>query len=105
MKLCVCYICPPGLLQALQGFKLDFCEIREGTFAFFSSLAQTYTNDFASFLPTVLPLILSSMDSDEGVIIEKGVDDVETGDVVGTDSDEDEAAELTPEPQPLTDPR
>jgi hypothetical protein len=77
--------------QVMLGFKLDFCELRECTYAFFSSMSELWKEDFAANLPIVLPLIWGSMDSDEGIMIDNDAarNDIETG-AIGSDSEDDE---------------
>jgi hypothetical protein len=85
---------PQGLIQelldlAIVAFKFDYVPVREAGHVFFGRLAQLLDRDFAVILPTVLPVVLASMVSEEG-LEERSNDDLKGPKVVGFDASDDE---------------
>ncbi|KAI8973597.1 armadillo-type protein [Mycotypha africana] len=50
---------------AVEQLKLDSPRLRECSFAFFSNLARVFGEDFAPFLPTIVPELLASCKAEE----------------------------------------
>lgn len=62
---------------SLQGLKLDSCDVREATYHLYSSLADVFGNDLAGILPEVMPSLLHSMDSNDGITAQKQESDAD----------------------------
>ncbi|KAL0079053.1 armadillo-type protein [Phycomyces blakesleeanus] len=74
---------------AIEQLQLDSPRLRECSYAFFSILARVYGEEFAPYLPTVMPHIISSCQAEEKEDnILQGEIDLTTGD--GDMDDEDE---------------
>eukprot|EP00898_Chlorokybus_atmophyticus_P005187 jgi/Chlat1/566/Chrsp103S01005 len=71
----------------VQGFNLDYSELREYTYTFFSNMAQLLESDFAQYLPVVIPHVLNSCNLDDGAMFQFGSDDDDDED---EDDDEDD---------------
>ena len=81
----------PVLQRVMEGMKLDFFELRESSYIFFSKLAIMLQEEFAPLLTTVLTLVLATCTSDDGVDASwkaGGFDDEDGQD--GEDGEEDE---------------
>jgi hypothetical protein len=52
---------------ALQGLTLEYNELREYTYGFFCNLAEILKADFIEHVPIILPFILASCDSTDGI--------------------------------------
>lgn len=74
---------------ALDGFALDFNEIREYTFGFFSNLAELLGQAFHVYLPVVMEHVLRSCSSNDGEI-KREVQDAELFSAKGGEQFEDE---------------
>ena len=57
----------PVLQRVMEGMKLDYFELRESSYIFFSKLAIMLQEDFAPLLSTVLTLVLATCSSDDGI--------------------------------------
>ena len=57
----------PVLQRVMEGMKLDYFELRESSYIFFSKLAIMLQEDFAPLLSTVLTLVLATCTSDDGI--------------------------------------
>lgn len=55
------------LQRVMEGMKLDYFELRESSYIFFSKLAIMLQEDFAPLLSTVLTLVLATCTSDDGI--------------------------------------
>ena len=55
--------------HVISGFTLDYFELRESSFMFISDMCEMMGEDFAPRLPIVMPLILASLFTDDGVSI------------------------------------
>ena len=55
------------LQRVMEGMKLDYFELRESSYIFFSKLAIMLQEDFAPLLSTVLTLVLATCSSDDGI--------------------------------------
>jgi hypothetical protein len=73
----------------LQGLSLDFSELSESSFNFFSNLALTLEQDFTPFLSFIMPTILESATSSSG-LIPKEDEEGGSGIFEGDDEDDDE---------------
>ena len=72
----------PFLQHVMHGMTLDYFELRESSYRFFSKLCIMLQEDFAPLITTVLPLVLATCTSDEGMSV--------TGRAGGLDDDDDE---------------
>ena len=82
----------PVLQRVMEGMKLDYFELRESSYVFFSKLAIMLQDDFAPLLSTVLTLVLATCTSDDGIDASwkaGGFDDED-----GPEGEEDEEDEL-----------
>jgi len=87
----------------VKSFELDFFELRESAFMYFAEMCEMMGEGFAPRLPIVMPLLLASLFTDDGVSFEAGKagfnageDDEEDFDEedeegAGTDSDDSDA--------------
>ncbi|KAI9246087.1 armadillo-type protein [Phascolomyces articulosus] len=86
--------CTQDLMHlAIEQLQLDSNRLRECSYAFFSILARVFGEDFAPYLPTVMPPILASCKAEEkedGIL--QGEIDLTTGSMDGEDDDDDLAA-------------
>lgn len=81
-----------GYIQlALQGLSLDSNELREYSYGAFANLALLLKEEVAALAPSVMPMLITSIESEDGVAAEYGGDD-ETGlgGAGGGDDSEDE---------------
>lgn len=60
---------------ACLGMKLEFSELREFTYGFFTHLAEVLGEDFLEFLPAALTFALASCHSSDGVIYYRSEED------------------------------
>ncbi|KAL5999458.1 hypothetical protein ACLOJK_037743 [Asimina triloba] len=60
----------PFIEAAINGFSLDFSELREYTHGFFSNVAEIMDDGFVQYLPHVVPLAFSSCNLDDGSAID-----------------------------------
>lgn len=51
----------------VEGCALDYVELREYTYGFFAHVAQATKADFVRFLPIIMPLLIASCDSTDGI--------------------------------------
>eukprot|EP01087_Luapelamoeba_hula_P011655 TRINITY_DN3193_c0_g1_i2.p1 TRINITY_DN3193_c0_g1~~TRINITY_DN3193_c0_g1_i2.p1 ORF type:complete len:806 (-),score=109.49 TRINITY_DN3193_c0_g1_i2:787-3204(-) len=63
---------PELMTLACAGMKLEFCELREYTYGFFTHIAECIGPDFQSYLPAVMELALHSCLSSDGVVYYDG---------------------------------
>ena len=56
---------PDMMEQAFQGIKLGSARLRECSFLFFGVMARVFGEEFASYLPSVMPPLLSSFEQSE----------------------------------------
>jgi len=78
--------------HAVEGVRTDQAdanELREYTYGLFINVAHLLKEGFAGFLPTVMPIVLASCKSDDGIVEHEEEDD-EEGAVRGIDSDDEE---------------
>ena len=54
--------------MVVTGFTLDFFELRESSFMFFAEMCEMMGEDFAPRLSVVMPLLLASLFTDDGVM-------------------------------------
>jgi hypothetical protein len=52
---------------AVQGFQLDFFELRESTHLLFSSLAELLGEEFMPLLTVIMPYVVASLMSEDGM--------------------------------------
>ncbi|KAJ7247679.1 hypothetical protein O6H91_Y377800 [Diphasiastrum complanatum] len=90
------YIQPalPSFIEAtIEGFSLDFSELREYSHGFFSNVAEILEEGLVQYLPRVVPLALASCNLDDGTALDFDDSDSE-GEMAngfgGVSSDEDE---------------
>ena len=81
----------PCLRLVVEGMQLQLFELRESGYVFFSKLCELLQEGFAELLTTVLPLVLASCSSDEGVDVR-----LRSG---GLDDDDDDGDEYDSELQ------
>ncbi|CAO3652130.1 unnamed protein product [Cunninghamella blakesleeana] len=74
---------------AIEQLQLDSPRLRECSYAFFSILARVFGEDFAPYLPTIMPPILASCQAEEKNEPAAGLDGGEIDLTLG-DGDEDE---------------
>lgn len=79
---------PDFFKLAIEGCSMECFALREAAYAFFSSLALLLDVEFAQFLPTVMPLLLATCASDDGVVINQ-----EDTDAFGNKIDEEEISD------------
>ncbi|KAF9077913.1 armadillo-type protein [Rhodocollybia butyracea] len=65
---------PTMMTQAFQGIEMGSARLRECSFLFFGVMARVFGDEFAGYLPQVVPPLLTSCSQDEGV------EDVSTSD-------------------------
>ncbi|XP_045817524.1 importin-4-like [Trifolium pratense] len=63
-------ILPPYIEAAISGFGLEYSELREYTHGFFGNVAEILGDNFAQYLPHVVPLAFSSCNLDDGSAID-----------------------------------
>lgn len=73
---------------ALAGCALDYVELREFTYGFFGNMASIYKEDFKDWLPVIIPIVVASCESTDGIV------GVYAEDATGIEGDEDEEEEL-----------
>eukprot|EP01117_Protostelium_nocturnum_P017824 TRINITY_DN7326_c0_g1_i1.p1 TRINITY_DN7326_c0_g1~~TRINITY_DN7326_c0_g1_i1.p1 ORF type:complete len:1027 (-),score=371.02 TRINITY_DN7326_c0_g1_i1:121-3201(-) len=81
----------PFMELAVLGCKLNYDLLREYTFGSFCNMAEMLGPEFAEFLPTVLPIIVGSCRSDDGIIYD---DDDEEGMLDESDDELDEKKDV-----------
>eukprot|EP01114_Cavostelium_apophysatum_P006244 TRINITY_DN1748_c0_g1_i1.p1 TRINITY_DN1748_c0_g1~~TRINITY_DN1748_c0_g1_i1.p1 ORF type:complete len:1062 (-),score=285.77 TRINITY_DN1748_c0_g1_i1:27-3212(-) len=74
---------------ALNLCALDIPEFREFAYGFFANIAETFNEEFAEFLPVIMPILLASCDSSEGLNVTNEAE-VEGGDGIEGDEDEED---------------
>ena len=87
---------PPFLQQVMHGMTLDYFELRESSYRFFSKLCLMLQEDFGPLLTTVLPLVLATLTSDEGMSVTGragGLDEDDDGDEYNSELEEDDGGE------------
>ncbi|KAF9052288.1 ARM repeat-containing protein [Hymenopellis radicata] len=57
---------PDMMKQAFQGIEMDSARLRECSFLFFGVMARVFGEEFATYLPQVVPPLLQSCKQDEG---------------------------------------
>eukprot|EP01119_Soliformovum_irregulare_P017178 TRINITY_DN5056_c0_g2_i2.p1 TRINITY_DN5056_c0_g2~~TRINITY_DN5056_c0_g2_i2.p1 ORF type:complete len:1064 (+),score=402.94 TRINITY_DN5056_c0_g2_i2:21-3212(+) len=77
----------PTMKAAIQGLAMDYVELREYTYGFFSHMATVMKEEFAKFLPIVVPFIVASIESTDGII---STENPTENDVEGLSDDEDD---------------
>ncbi|KAL1831816.1 hypothetical protein ACET3Z_001467 [Daucus carota] len=85
-------ILPPFIEAAINGYGLEFSELREYTHGFLSNVAEILDDGFTQYLPHVVPLAFSSCNLDDGSAVD--VDDSDEDDNIhgfGGVSSDDEA--------------
>lgn len=85
-------ILPPFIEAAINGYGLEFSELREYTHGFLSNVAEILDDGFTQYLPHVVPLAFSSCNLDDGSAVD--VDDSDEDDSIhgfGGVSSDDEA--------------
>ena len=85
----------PVLQRVMEGMKLDYFELRESSYIFFSKLAILLQDDFAPLLSTVLTLVLATCTSDDGIDAswKAGGFDDEDGEAEEAEEDEEESGQ------------
>ncbi|CAM6083186.1 unnamed protein product [Calypogeia fissa] len=63
-------VLPFFIEAALNGFSLDFSELREYSHGFFSNVAEILEENLAPYLPRMVPLALASCNLDDGTAID-----------------------------------
>ncbi|EEB08505.1 karyopherin Kap123 [Schizosaccharomyces japonicus yFS275] len=58
---------------AYEGIQLDHSRLRECSYCFYSVLARVYKEEFAPFLPHIMPALFKSLDQDESDVISEKV--------------------------------
>ncbi|GAU24360.1 hypothetical protein TSUD_390690 [Trifolium subterraneum] len=83
-------ILPPYIEAAISGFGLEYSELREYTHGFFGNVAEILGDNFAQYLPHVVPLAFSSCNLDDGsaIDIDECDDDIANG-FEGVSSDDE----------------
>lgn len=66
---------PDSIKLAIEGMTLDHFQLREATHNFFQSLCMMLGPDFHQLLGTVMPLLLASLASDDGLVVSGGDED------------------------------
>lgn len=84
-----------------KGFTLNFFELRESSYHFLAHIANMLSRDFVNLLPTVMPLMLATLTSDDGVMLYQQEDELtkktrleDLEDPDEGDDDDDDASKL-----------
>ena len=75
---------------ALAGLQLDSNELREYTYGAFANMCLLLGQDIAALAPALLPLLLASIESEDGVTAEYDEDADQVAGLGGDDSEEDD---------------
>lgn len=60
---------PDFFRLAVEGTALECYQLREAAYSFFSSIALMLDTEFAQFMPTVMPLLIATCASDDGLVV------------------------------------
>ncbi|CAM6009508.1 unnamed protein product [Sphagnum balticum] len=88
-------VLPSFIEAALEGFSLDFSELREYSHGFFSNVAEILEEGLTPYLSRVVPLALASCNLDDGTAFDPADSDGDNDDLdkgigsVSSDEDED----------------
>lgn len=74
----------------IEGTTLDYFQLREAAHNFFANIALLLGPDFAAVLPLVMPLLLATCRSNDGVVIQGNDGAFGEDNYEGSDSDDDE---------------
>ena len=77
--------------MVIQSFALEYFELRESCYLFFADMVEMMGEDFAPRLSVVMPLVLSTLYTDDGVEIDKAKSAFNEG--MASDDDDDDAEE------------
>ncbi|KAI7878296.1 ARM repeat-containing protein [Lichtheimia hyalospora FSU 10163] len=82
--------CTQDLMQlAIEQLHLDSPRLRECSYAFFAILARVFGEEFAPYLPTIMPPILASCKAEEKDEVFQGEIDLTSSNIESDDDDDD----------------
>lgn len=82
--------CTQDLMQlAIEQLHLDSPRLRECSYAFFAILARVFGEEFAPYLPTIMPPILASCKAEEKDEVFQGEIDLTSSNIDSDDDDDD----------------